>query len=296
MLSHIVDILADPADGNALTGADDFARLVSETGHSYDVAKQGYVTLAAGAGLKHQGDDAAMVTARETYLAMGHFAPFVEAVTGAVQDALETQDEASHAAGLDEHTAPTLLEVGAGTGYYLAHTLDSIEGARGVGLDISTHAAKHLAKSHERVGAVVADVWERLPIRDHSIHAISVVFAPRNPAEFQRVLAPGGEVIVLTPQAGHLDELREPLGILGVEEGKVERLYAQAEGFLEQAAEPVDISFPITLDKASIAAQVGMSPSARHISPEELAERMAALPQSLTVTAHARLDRFRSAS
>ena len=52
MLSHIVDILADPADGSALTGADDFARLVSETGHSYDVAKQGYVTLAAGAGLK----------------------------------------------------------------------------------------------------------------------------------------------------------------------------------------------------------------------------------------------------
>ena len=296
MLSHIIDILADPADGSALTGADDFARLVSETGHSYDVAKQGYVTLAAGAGLKHQGDDASMVTARETYLAMGHFAPFVEAVTGAVQDSLETQDEANHAAGLDEHTAPTLLEVGAGTGYYLAHTLDSIEGARGVGLDISTHAAKHLAKSHERVGAVVADVWERLPIRDHSIHAISVVFAPRNPVEFQRVLAPGGEVIVLTPQAGHLDELREPLGILGVEEGKVERLYAQAEGFLEQAAEPVDISFPIILDKASIAAQVGMSPSARHISPEELAERMAALPQSLTVTAHARLDRFRSAS
>lgn len=294
MLSHIVDILADPADGSALEGADDFSRLVSETGHSYDVAKQGYVTLAAGAGLKHQGDDAAMVTARETYLAMGHFAPFVEAVTGAVQDSLETQDAAQQA-GLNEDTAPSLLEVGAGTGYYLAHTLDSIEGARGVGLDISTHAAKHLAKSHERVGAVVADVWERLPLKDDSIHAISVVFAPRNPAEFQRVLAPGGEVIVLTPQSGHLDELREPLGILGVEEGKVERLYAQAEGFLKQAADPVDISFPIVLDKASIAAQVGMSPSARHISPEELAERMASLPQTLTVTAHARLDRLRSA-
>lgn len=294
MLSHIVDILADPADGSALEGADSFSRLVSETGHSYDVAKQGYVTLAAGAGLKHQGDDAAMVTARETYLAMGHFAPFVEAVTGAVQDSLESQDAAQQA-GLNEDAAPSLLEVGAGTGYYLAHTLDSIEGARGVGLDISTHAAKHLAKSHERVGAVVADVWERLPLKDDSIHAISVVFAPRNPAEFQRVLAPGGEVIVLTPQSGHLDELREPLGILGVEEGKVERLYAQAEGFLKQAADPVDISFPIVLDKASIAAQVGMSPSARHISPEELAERMASLPQTLTVTAHARLDRLRSA-
>ena len=287
MLSHIVDILADPNDGTALSGADDFSRLVSESGHSFDVAKQGYVTLAAGAGLKHKGDDMDMVNARETYLAMGHFAPFVEAVTGAVQDALES-------ASLAEATPASLLEVGAGTGYYLAHTLDSIADARGVGLDISPHAAKHLAKCHPRVGAVVADVWERLPIRDESVDAISVVFAPRNPAEFQRVLAPSGQVIVLTPGAGHLDELREPLGILGVEEGKVERMYEQAEGYLEQAADPVDISFPIELDKASVAAQVGMSPSARHISAGELAERMAALPPTLTVTARARLDRLRA--
>ncbi|MCZ9297104.1 methyltransferase domain-containing protein [Corynebacterium yonathiae] len=287
MLSHIVDILADPNDGTALSGADDFSRLVSESGHSFDVAKQGYVTLAAGAGLKHKGDDMDMVNARETYLAMGHFAPFVEAVTGAVQDALDS-------ASLAEATPASLLEVGAGTGYYLAHTLDSIADARGVGLDISPHAAKHLAKCHPRVGAVVADVWERLPIRDESVDAISVVFAPRNPAEFQRVLAPSGQVIVLTPGAGHLDELREPLGILGVEEGKVERMYEQAEGYLEQAADPVDISFPIELDKASVAAQVGMSPSARHISAGELAERMAALPPTLTVTARARLDRLRA--
>ena len=287
MLSHIVDILADPNDGTALSGADDFSRLVSESGHSYDVAKQGYVTLAAGAGLKHKGDDMDMVNARETYLAMGHFAPFVEAVTGAVQDGLDS-------ASLAESTPASLLEVGAGTGYYLAHTLDSIAEARGVGLDISPHAAKHLAKCHPRVGAVVADAWERLPIQDESVDAISVVFAPRNPAEFQRVLAPGGQVIVLTPGAGHLDELREPLGILGVEEGKVERMYEQAEGFLEQAADPVDISFPIELDKASVAAQVGMSPSARHISAGELAERMAALPPTLTVTARARLDRLRA--
>ena len=239
MLSHIVDILADPNDGTALSGADDFSRLVSESGHSFDVAKQGYVTLAAGAGLKHKGDDMDMVNARETYLAMGHFAPFVEAVTGAVQGALDS-------ASLAESTPASLLEVGAGTGYYLAHTLDSIAEARGVGLDISPHAAKHLAKCHPRVGAVVADVWERLPIRDESVDAISVVFAPRNPAEFQRVLVPGGQVIVLTPDAGHLDELREPLGILGVEDGKVERMYEQAEGFLEQAADPVDISVSYT--------------------------------------------------
>lgn len=288
MLSHIIDVLADPADGTALSGADDFSRLVSESGHSFDVAKQGYVTLAPGAGLKHKGDDADMVTAREAYLSKGHFAPFVEAVTGAMQNALDSTVSA------DDVPEPALLEVGAGTGYYLSHTLDSIEGARGVGLDISPHAARHLAKCHPRVGAVIADVWERLPLRDESINAISVVFAPRNPAEFQRVLAPGGQVIVLTPQAGHLDELRDPLGILGVEEGKVERMYDQAAGHLEQAADPVNLAFAIQLDKESIAAQVAMSPSARHISPEELAERMAALPQTMSVTAHARLDRLRA--
>lgn len=288
MLSHIIDVLADPADGTALSGAEDFSRLVSESGHSFDVAKQGYVTLAPGAGLKHKGDDADMVTAREAYLSKGHFAPFVEAVTGAVQNALDSTVNA------DDVPEPALLEVGAGTGYYLSHTLDSIEGARGVGLDISPHAARHLAKCHPRVGAVIADVWERLPLRDESINAISVVFAPRNPAEFQRVLAPGGQVIVLTPQAGHLDELRDPLGILGVEEGKVERMYDQAAGHLEQAADPVNLAFAIQLDKESIAAQVAMSPSARHISAEELADRMAALPQTMSVTAHARLDRLRA--
>lgn len=283
MLSHIIDVLADPNDGTPLHCEDDFRRLVSESGRSYDVAKQGYVTLPVGAGLKHKGDDMDMVNARETYLSMGHFAPFVEAVTSAIQDVVADVD-----------ADPTLLEVGAGTGYYLAHTLDSIEDSRGIGLDISPHAAKHLAKSHSRVGAIVADVWERLPLRDDSVHAISVVFAPRNPAEFRRILAPGGEVVVLTPDVGHLDELREPLGILGVEEGKVDRMYEQAEGYLEQAAEPEEITFPILLDKASIAAQVGMSPSARHISAEELNERMSKLPETVQVTAKARLDRLRA--
>ncbi|APT92814.1 SAM-dependent methyltransferase [Corynebacterium phocae] len=289
MLKDVIDLLADPNDGTALAGKDDFSRLVSESGHSFDVARQGYVTLAGGAGLKHNGDSLEMVQARETYLSLGHFAPFVEAVTNSM---IEIVDEAD----LSDAAQPALLEVGAGTGFYLAHTLDSIDNSRGIGLDISVHAAKHLAKCHSRAGAVVADVWDRLPVRSGSIDAISVVFAPRNPAEFQRVLAPKGQVVVLTPQAGHLDELREPLGIVGVETGKVERMYEQAAGFLEQSAAPVELSFPMELDRASIAAQVGMSPSARHISQEELARRMAELPETMRVTARARLDRFRAVS
>lgn len=288
MLKDIVDVLADPVDLSPLAGADDFSRLVSETGHSYDVARQGYVTLAGGKGLNHDGDSPEMVQSREAFLSKGHFAPFVEAVSDAVADVLDRS-----AAGVDN---PVVLEVGAGTGYYLSHTLDSVDGARGVGLDISVPAAKHLAKSHPRVGAVVADVWERIPLRDASAHAITVIFAPRNPAEFARVLASGAEAVILSAHQGHLDELREPLGILGVEEGKLERMVEQAEGHLELAGEPELIEFPMRLEREAIAAQVGMSPSARHVAPETLRERVAALPDHLDATARAQLVRMRKAN
>lgn len=289
MLKDIVDVLADPVDGSALTGADDFSRLVSETGHSYDVAKQGYVTLASGAGIAHEGDSPEMVVSREAFLSRGHFASFVETVTERVLDALQGLP-------LDDVAAtPTILEVGAGTGYYLTHTLDAVENSRGIGVDIAVPAAKHLAKAHPKIGAVVADVWEGLPLRDNSVDVITVIFAPRNPQEFARVLVDDGEVLILTPQAGHLDELREPLGILGVEEGKQKRMLEQAAGHLVPVGEPELIEFPMNLDRESIAAQVGMSPSARHLDPEVLAERVAALPETMTVTARAQLTRMKRA-
>ena len=286
MLNDIVDVLADPADLTPLRGADDFTRLVSESGHSYDVAKQGYVTLAAGKGIGHEGDSLEMVNSRETFLSNGHFAPFVESVSDALADVVE---------GVAGDADPVILEAGAGTGYYLAHTLDLIQGARGVGLDVSVPAAKHLAKSHPRVGAVVADVWEQLPIRTGSIHALAVVFAPRNPAEFARVLVEGGEAVMLVADQGHLDELREPLGILGVEDGKIERLIAQSEGHLVPATDPELIEYPMQLGRDAIAAQVGMSPSARHLDADVLQARLAELPEQMEVTARAQLIRMRKA-
>ena len=90
MLSDVIDLLADPVDGTALSAGDaQWRTLVSDSGHSYDIARQGYVTLAGGAGLRYSGDDAAMISARETFLTGGHFAPFVEAVTHKVEDVLD---------------------------------------------------------------------------------------------------------------------------------------------------------------------------------------------------------------
>lgn len=285
MLSHVVDVLADPIDGSALTLVDDNRRLVSESGHSFDIARQGYVTLAGGAGIRYVGDDSSMIHARETFLSGGHFAPFVEAVSNSVHLAL---DEAN----VPDDASPVICEVGAGTGYYLAHALDDIENSRGIGIDVSVPAAKMLSKCHPRVGAVVADEWSRLPLRDASIDAITVVFAPRNASEFARVLKPGGQVIVLTADAGHLEELREPLGIIGVEKGKVQRMIDQAAGNLVPVFDPEPIEFTMHLDQDSIASQIGMSPSARHIHPDVLGERIATLPSVMDVTARAMITRF----
>ncbi len=285
MLSHIIDVLADPIDGTPLQGVEDFTRLVSESGHSYDVARQGYVTLAGGAGLRYSGDDAEMIADRETFLAGGHFAPFVEATSDAVHDVLDAAEVADDA-------TPVICEIGAGTGYYLSHTLDSVAGSRGIGVDVSVHAAKHLAKCHPRIGAIVADAWARLPIQSNSVDAITVIFAPRNAAEFARILKPKGQVIILTPETGHLAELRAPLGIIEVEEGKVDRMIEQAAGHLQQVGESELVEFEMMLDQKSIETQIGMSPSARHIKPEALAERIKALPEQMTVTARARITRL----
>jgi len=187
MIKDIIDVLADPIDGTALTGNHDFTQLISESGHAYDVAPAGYITLAGDNGLRYSGDDLSMITARETFLSHGHFAPFVEAVSTTIEDLFDD-------IGLPDDAQPVITEVGAGTGYYLSHVLDSVAGARGIGIDVSTHAAELLAVCHPRVGAVVADVWSRLPIRDASVDAIAVVFAPR-----RRRICPHSQ----TPGRGH---------------------------------------------------------------------------------------------
>ena len=48
----------------------------------------------------------------------------------------------------------------------------------------------------EAVAAVVADTWDGLPLADGCVDLVQVVFAPRNPSEFARVLRPGGTLVV----------------------------------------------------------------------------------------------------
>lgn len=229
------------------------------SGHRFDRARQGYVNLLAGGRPAGPGDDVEMVAARLRFLGAGHYAP----LAGRLRELV------------DKVQAPgAVVDIGCGTGYYLAETLG---GQRwGLGLDVSVPAARRAARVHPRAGVVVADSWAGLPIRDRAAAVVLNVFAPRHPEEFVRILQPEGRLIVVTPTADHLAELVAPLGLLGVEEHKQDRLAESLAGrFTGVDSERLDV--PLELTAEDVMALVAMGPSARHVPPSTLAGRMAEL-------------------
>ncbi len=249
--------------------------LACASGHSFDIARQGYVSLLPPRGAA-PGDTAAMVAARDAFLGAGHFAPIADAVAAAVRAA----DAA--APGGEPAPAPLVVDLGAGTGYYLAAALDARPGALAVALDTSARALRRADRAHSRIAAVACDIWQALPLADGAADVILNVFAPRNGAEITRVLAPGGTVVVVTPTGRHLRELAD-LGTLKVEEGKRERVHA-ALAPLEPAAERC-VEFELALDDGAVRALIAMGPSAHHVDPAGAAGR--------SVTASVVIETFR---
>ncbi|GAB3280127.1 putative RNA methyltransferase [Parasphingorhabdus pacifica] len=266
MLEDVAEVLACPYCGAELSIA--CRGLRCPAGHSFDLARHGYVSLLSGRSRTGTADTAAMVGAREGFLAAGHFAPIAEQVAARVRRA--------------QHPGP-VLDIGAGTGYYLARVLERLDEAAGVALDVSKYACRRSAKAHPRIGAVVSDAWQRLPVRDGSVSTVLNVFAPRNPAETHRVLRKDGLLVVVTPNAGHLGALVARLGLLSVDERKPQRLSDQ----LGSRFEPLDqhvCEFELSLGRDEVDALVAMGPSAWH-STDAVHERIAALPDRVEVTA-----------
>ncbi|MFF5235141.1 putative RNA methyltransferase [Dactylosporangium sp. NPDC000521] len=272
MHASVITHLRCPVCAGPLTAAHRTLRCAA--GHSFDIARQGYVDLTAGRSV-HTGDSAEMVTAREALLEAGHF--------DVVSDAV--------AAAADVPGAGLIVEVGAGTGRYLARALgpDRV----GLAVDVSKAALRRAARADPRIGAVRADVWQGLPVRDAAADVILDVFAPRSGAEFARVLRPGGVAVVVTPAPGHLAELVAALGMVGVDPAKPERLAASLRPHLTQV-DDVPLRAPLTLDRAAAAALVGMGPSAWHTDPAEVAATLARMPEPITATLEVRLSVWRS--
>lgn len=100
-----------------------------------------------------------------------------------------------------------LLEVGCGVGTQLA-ALAAARPLAAFGLDLSAHAADAAARRHPRPTWLVGNADRRLPFLDRSLDVLLSVKGPKNPAEFARVLVPGGRLCVVVPGVDDLVELR----------------------------------------------------------------------------------------
>ena len=287
MLQDVVEYLVCPHCGLALETAPDGRALRCAARHSFDIARQGYASLLPGDAHTGTGDTAAMVAARDDFLGAGHYAPIAAALAEAA--ALAVPEAVSDAAS--SAVDGCVVDLGAGTGHYLAAVLDALPEAHGIALDISKFALRRAARAHPRAGAVVCDAWRPLPLRDGAADLVLNVFAPRNGPELRRVLRPGGTLLVVSPTPRHLGELVGALGLLGVDERKEQRLAATLGPYLD-AAGSSGHGFPMLLDHAAVRTVVGMGPSAWHTDPAVLADRIAALPDPVPVTASVTLSAF----
>ena len=201
-----------------------------------------------------------MVSARRTILDSGLYDPILTAVSDAVHP-----------------SSRLIVDAGSGTGHYLAAALDAAPEAVGIGIDLSKYCARATARSHQRALAVVADLWQGIGVRTDSVDTLLSVFAPRNLDDARRILASDGQWILVTPEPGHLAELHEPLGMLGMGDHKLERLHDDltGAGFTVTATAPVTADITPTAQQAADIA--GMGPAGFHRTPEQLTAAATAL-------------------
>jgi 23S rRNA (guanine745-N1)-methyltransferase len=254
--------------------------LVCRAGHRFDVARQGYVNLLLGPA-PAAADTPAMVAARLQVQAAGHQGPITQAVVAAV--------ERASAGGVP---AGTVVDVGAGTGHHLAAVVEATGAPAGLAVDLSRHAARRAARAHPRLGAVVADVWRGLPVRDGVASAVLVVFAPRDPGEVTRILRADGVLVVVTPTSRHLAPLVERFGLLQVDAdkaGSLDRSLAEVAVLTNRDRVEVTRAVP----RADAVAMAAMGPSAHHTDRASLERAVADLPDPVGVTLAVTVSTYR---
>ena len=241
-------------------------------GHSFDVARQGYLSLLPGDARLGSADTAAMVAARERFLGAGHFDPLAEALTA----------EASRRSRPGRTALwSTSVPGRAGTWRELSIAPLAAPGWR------STCPSTHFAA--RRAPTSASAPWPPTP----GGGCPSAMRGSRWPSACSRLATvpswPGccsraGRLIVVTPSDRHLVELIEVLGLLNVDEQKRARLAAQLDPHLCSARES-ELEWTLELGPAEVRDMVTMGPSARHADPARLERGIAALPEPVAVTA-----------
>ena len=274
-LACVADLLRCPACLGPLAPTQ--GSLICARSHTYDVARNGYVTLLPNARRCPTGDDAAMINARTAIMAASHFQPLTAAL-------------AERATSLGLPDTAVILDAGAGTGHHLAGVLAESRGALGVAADVSRAASRAGARAHKGIARVRCNIWQDIPLRDATVDLAMSVFAPRNTDELARVLRPNGAVIVATPAPEHLQELAT-LHAVSVHSTKTMRLQQQFAGW--PSADPVRrISWTLQLTQGDAKRVLTMGPAAHHLK-HDFAVRLTALGEPVSVTAAVELRTFR---
>jgi len=197
--------LACPLDGEALLLNE--RQLICKNGHSFDVARQGYVNLlpVQQKRSKDPGDSKEMVLARSQFLNTGVYAPIANKLA-------ETVNELTGETGEDSERS--LLDAGCGEGYYTdvvyryLHKLNPGKLFSVVGLDISKPAVHEAAKRNKDIAWIVG-TNRQPPLLENSVDIILCVFGFQSFEGFQKILKTGGKIILIEPGPDHLTELRE---------------------------------------------------------------------------------------
>lgn len=158
-------------------------------GHSFDRAREGYLNLLLAGRISTTaipGDTPESLAARRRFLSTGSYAPIAQALADIIGD-----------------VDGAVLDIGCGEGYYLSH----IRSPRRFGLDIAKRGVQMASKLLPDAEFVVGTAY-RLPVLNESCDAVFSVFAPHSLEEFQRVLAPCGQWVTVTPAAHHLHQMR----------------------------------------------------------------------------------------
>ncbi len=168
-------------------------RLFCPRGHSFDVARSGYINLLQPQERRSNkpGDTTAAVAARRRLHDRGVSEPVLHAI----------------AEMMDASASDVVLDAGCGDGFYLG-SLSRLIGFEAHGVDISTPAVDAAARRYPECEWIVANADRFVPYSSESFSIVLSITARMNSGEFRRILRPGGRLIVALPAPDDLVELR----------------------------------------------------------------------------------------
>ena len=199
-------VLICPVCGDALQlGGPQMRALVCPIGHSFDLAKQGYVNLYRGKPMNEYTKES--FQERQVILQRGMYAHLLEEICSYLRKTSES--------GTETDEKKVLVDAGCGEGYYTREIAQQFNHLQLYGTDLSRDSIQLAAGTANGMGAGPADIkWfvsdiSKLPVADGSVDYVLDIFTSANYQEFQRVLADDGYLIKIIPGEGHVKELRE---------------------------------------------------------------------------------------